>query len=152
MSHPAASPLAAHLGYWLRAVSNQVSHSFARKLEAEAVTVAEWAVLRQLYDAEPLAPSRLAEAMGLSRGAISKLAERLRAKGLLRREADATDGRAQILALAPAGAALVPRLAALADANDAEFFADLPAADRLALQRILRAIVDRHALRAVPVD
>ena len=29
-----ASPLEAHLGYWLRFVSNQVSHSFDRKLAA----------------------------------------------------------------------------------------------------------------------
>ena len=32
------------------------------------------------------------------------------------------DGRAQTLALTPAGRALTPRLAVLADANDAEFF------------------------------
>ena len=62
--------LTAHLGYWLRQVSNHVSHAFARKLEAEGVTVAEWTMLRELYGGHALGPSRLAERMGLTRGAI----------------------------------------------------------------------------------
>ena len=39
---------------------------------------------------------------------------------MLVRTADPEDGRAQTLALTPAGRALVPALAALADVNDAE--------------------------------
>ena len=34
------SPLKAHLGYWLRYVSNHVSHAFALQLGARGVTVA----------------------------------------------------------------------------------------------------------------
>ena len=49
-----------HLGYWLRYVSNQVSHSFSLKLAARDVTVAEWVVLRELYDTDAMAPSALA--------------------------------------------------------------------------------------------
>ena len=44
------SDLAAHTGYWLRMVSNAVSQDFARKLADQGVTVAEWAVMRVLYD------------------------------------------------------------------------------------------------------
>jgi hypothetical protein len=40
------SQLEAHLGYWLRAVSNHVSHAFKMKVETHGVTVAEWVVLR----------------------------------------------------------------------------------------------------------
>jgi len=146
------SDLTAHLGYWLRFVSNHVSQAFARKVEAHGVTVAEWVVMRQLLEEKALAPSRLAERMGMTRGAISKLAERLIAKSLLARAADPKDGRAQVLSLTPAGRALVPRLGALADANDAEFFAHLSAADRKALLRILKGIVDKRSLRFLPVE
>src|SRR5690242_9818086 len=66
------SELAAHLGYWLRFVSNHVSQAFARKVEARGVTVAEWVLLRQLLDEEALAPSRLSERMGMTRGTVSK--------------------------------------------------------------------------------
>lgn len=147
-----ASDLTDHLGYWLRYVSNHVSHAFARKVEAHGVTVAEWVLMRQLLDEEALAPSRLAERMGMTRGAISKLAERLIAKSMLVRAADPQDGRAQTLSLTSVGRALVPELAALADANDAEFFDHLAAKDRAALLRILRKIVEKRGLKSVPVD
>jgi DNA-binding MarR family transcriptional regulator len=147
-----ASDLTAHLGYWLRHVSNHVSQAFARKVEAHGVTVAEWVLMRQLLDEEALAPSRLAERMGMTRGAISKLAERLIAKSILVRAADPEDGRAQTLSLTSAGRALVPELAALADANDAEFFDHLLPDDRAALLRILRQIVEKRGLKSMPVD
>src|SRR5690242_15425598 len=107
------SELQAHLGYWLRAVSNAVSQGFARAIEAEGVTVAEWVVLRMLYDVESIAPGQLAQRMGMTKGAISKLADRLVVKGLVVRRADPEDGRAQSLALLPVGRALVPKLAEL---------------------------------------
>lgn len=65
---PRASQLTDHLGYWLRQVSNHVSHGFARKLADKDVTVAEWGLMRILYGKEPSAPSRLADEMGLTRG------------------------------------------------------------------------------------
>ena len=72
-THTAVSALESHLGYWLRYVSNQVSHAFAPKVQARGVTVAEWVVLRERYDKE-VRPSALAERLGMTRGAISKLA------------------------------------------------------------------------------
>lgn len=152
---PVAVPVAdlsAHLGYWLRYVSNHVSQAFARKVEAHGVTVAEWVLMRQLFDVDRLAPSRLAARMGMTRGAITKLADRLIAKALVARAADPEDGRAQTLELTPAGRALVPELAALADRNDAEFFDHLAPDDRTALVRILRGIVETRGLSAQPVD
>ncbi|MGE4218368.1 MAG: MarR family winged helix-turn-helix transcriptional regulator [Alphaproteobacteria bacterium] len=146
------SPLDAHLGYWLRYVSNHVSHAFARKLAQRGVTTAEWVVMRALYDRVSLSPSALAEALGMTRGAITKLADRLVAKSLLRRERVRGDQRYQALLLTPDGRDLVPDLAALADANDAEFFGHLAPAERSALETALKEIVQRHALGAVPTD
>jgi len=146
------SDLESHLGYWLRYVSNHVSQTFARKVEAHGATVAEWVLMRQLLEEEALAPSRLAERMGMTRGAITKLADRLIAKSLLTRKADPGDGRAQTLALTVKGRRLVPELAVLADANDAEFFDHLAPKDRAALLRMLRGIVEKRGLKSVPVD
>lgn len=151
-SQQKVSPLDAHLGYWLRYVSNQVSHAFGQKLAARDVTVAEWVVLRELYDRDAAAPSELAERLGMTRGAISKLAERLLAKALVTREAGEGDRRYQTLALAEAGRALVPTLAALADTNDEEFFGHLDFSAREAIQEAMKEIVRRQGSRAVPVD
>lgn len=147
----AVSPLEGHLGYWLRFVSNQVSQAFAEKLAGRGVTVAEWVVMRALYDADALPPSALAERMGSTRGHLSRLGERLLAKALVSRTPDARDGRSHALALTPAGRALVPELAALADRNDAEFFGHLGADERAAIEGAMREIVRRHGLRSVPV-
>lgn len=146
------SALEAHAGYWLRFVSNHVSHAFSRKLAARDVTVAEWVVLCELYEAEATAPSRLADRLGMTRGAITKLADRLIAKSLVARRRDRRDRRGQTLALTDEGRALVPGLSALADRNDAEFFGHLTAAERQWLERMMKEIVRRHALRAIPVD
>jgi DNA-binding MarR family transcriptional regulator len=90
--------------------------------------------------------------MGMTRGTVSKLAERLIDKGLLVRSANSEDARAHTLALTAKGRALVPELAALADANDSEFFDHLAPDDRAALLRILRGIVEKRGLHTVPVD
>ena len=149
---PAVSQLASHLGYRLRYVSNHVSHAFARKLEAKGVTVAEWAVLRELYGEDGVAPSRLAQGLGLTRGAISKLSDRLVAKDLLVREGNPDDGRARSLSLSRAGRRLVPKLSALADQNDAEFFADVSEEDRSTVERILNSILQRRGLKSMAVS
>ena len=145
------SSLEDHLGYWLRYVSNHVSHAFALKLAGSEVTVAEWVVLRELYDSES-APSALADRLGMTRGAISKLADRLIAKDMIVRRANASDGRFQSLALTRRGRAITPQLAALADENDAEFFANLDIETRKRIATALKDVVRVKRLRGAPVD
>ena len=146
------SELEDHLGYWLRYVSNQVSHAFSLKLAAREVTVAEWVMLRELYERDGMAPSALADRLGMTRGAISKLVDRLAAKSLLTRVPGKPDRRYQDLTLTAAGRALVPELSALADRNDAEFFGHLKPADRATIERIMEDIVRKLGLRTMPVD
>ncbi|WP_213742223.1 MarR family transcriptional regulator [Bradyrhizobium sp. dw_411] len=147
-----ASQLTDHTGYWMRMVSNAVSQEFARKVSGEDVTVAEWAFMRALYDLEPTPPSVLAERMGMTKGAISKLAERLVAKGLVKRAESQQDKRAHSLSLTTEGRAKIPVLASLADENDAEFFGVLTKEEHETLDRILRVLVERRGLKATPVD
>lgn len=146
------SGLEAHLGYWLRSVSNHVSQSFQNRVEQHGVTVAEWVVIRTLFDAEAAKPSDLATTLGLTRGAISKLVDRLAAKDLVAVVSDPQDRRAQRLSLRPAGRRLVPKLAALADANDAEAFGYLDPRQRADLLTTLQAIAAHLGIRGSPLD
>jgi DNA-binding MarR family transcriptional regulator len=146
------SNLEDHLGYWLRMVSNQVSHAFAAKVEARGVTVAEWVVLRKLLDHKEAAPHRIASDLGQTRGAVSKLIDRLAAKKLVSRRPDKTDLRAQRIALTAKGRVLVPQLAADADRNDAEFFGRLDASDRKKLFRTLRGLASALDASTSPID
>ena len=86
-SAASVSELTEHAGFWLRFVSNHVSHGFSRRLLDYSVTVAEWVVMRELYGREAMPPSELAEKIGLTRGAVSKLVERLVEKELVARTA-----------------------------------------------------------------
>ena len=148
----AVSDLEEHLGYWLRVISNGVSHGFARKLEGNDVTVAEWAFMRALFDVDERSPTALADRLGMTKGAVTKLADRLIAKGFVDRAPDRDDKRAQILGLTPLGRKKVPALAALADENDAAFFGFLGRGERETLERLLKKIAGRRALRNVPID
>jgi len=148
-----ASPLKSHVGFWMRMVSNSVSHSFARKLEQKGVTVAEWVVLREMFEhGDRTNPAHVAELTGLTRGAISKLIDRLLAKKLVTRESSADDRRYQDIALTRSAKTLVPELAKLADQNDGEFFACLSKKERADLVATLQRIAEHNRLQKLPVE
>lgn len=146
------SNLPDHVGYWLRFVSNHVSQAFAQKVEARGVTVAEWVLMRAMLDAGAANPSQLADQLGLTRGAISKLVERLCLKNLATRSADGPDRRYQTVALTPQGRKLVPQLARIADQNDREFFGHLSTKQRTQLVNQLTELVRRHGWKDSPVN
>lgn len=146
------STLEDHAGYWLRFVSNHVSHAFARKVEARGITVAEWVLMREMFNAEAASPSRLADTVGMTRGAVSKLIQRLCRKKLAVRSSSDDDRRYQTVELTAAGKRLVPVLAQLADENDREFFGHLKPEEKTWLVSLLRDIVRQHGWKELPVD
>lgn len=146
------SDLESHLGYWLRFISNHVSHAFRLKVESHGVTVAEWVVLRTLFDLDAVNPSQLAEKIGMTRGAISKLVERLVHKGLMLCRTSKADRRYQNVTLSASGRKLVPALAELADQNDHEFFGHLDERERAQLFGVLGNIVQARGLKQLPME
>ncbi len=150
MSKSSISNLEDHLGYWLRLVSNHVSHAFKAKVESHGVTVAEWVVLRILFTTDDINPSQIAEQLGMTRGAISKLVDRLVEKKLVQIRVEKADRRFQSIFLTPAGRAMVPKLAALADENDEEFFSSLNDKQRSQLASLLKQIVAERGLKETP--
>lgn len=148
-----ASELRSHIGYRLRVVSNAVSQSFAKKLALSNVTVAEWVILREMYSNEKkTSPSVVAELTGLTRGAVSKLIDRLLSKGLVVRAESSTDRRYQEIKLTASAIKLVPKLANIADENDEGFFAVLTAPERKNLMAMLIKIADLHRLKTNPIE
>ncbi len=148
---PSASNLNAHTGYLMRMVSNAVSQEFARRVAGQGVTVAEWVMLRSLYGDDATTPSALADKMGMTRGAISKLADRLIEKGLVVRSGNPDDKRAHLLSLSFAGTKKVPILASIADENDAAFFAALNGEEHASVRAALFNLIADHRLSAMPI-
>lgn len=152
VSKQSASALEAHLGFWLRRVSNHVSGSFVRSLRDQRASAAEWVLLRELYERGEAAPKEMAEALAMTRGAVSKIVDKLEAKGWISIRSTPLDGRVQVLSLTRSGRRVVPVMARIADQNDDRFFGCLTANERDALGKLLVKLAECHQIHGVPVD
>ncbi len=147
---PAPSPLDAHVGFWLRFVSNHVSGRFQTLLEERKVTVTEWVALRTMFDHAETSHADLIDALGMTKGAASKIMSRLEEKGLAQRKPADGRARGQALVLTHTGRALVPQLAGLADANDLHFFGCLGDKERRTIINTMRKLAKHHRLVQIP--
>jgi len=147
------SDLKKHIGFWMRVVSNQVSHAFAKKLADSGVTVAEWVILREMYGSQHvISPNQVATLTGLTRGAVSKLIERLLSKGLVTRKESKEDRRYQVIALTREAKGLLPKLAKIADENDAYFFSPLTLEEKRILSKLLIKLARENNFSQLPIS
>jgi len=147
-----ASSLETHAGFWLRFVSNHVSARFQAQIEEQDISISEWVAMRTLFDRDETSNAVLIKALGMTKGAASKIVSRLEAKGLAVRQLVEGSGREQTLSLTDAGSALVPRLAAIADENDEHFFGHMSQRQRSDLMRLLSGLVAHHQLHELPIS
>ncbi len=141
-----------HLGYWLRHISNHVSGAFARALQARQVSVAEWVALWHIHDQQTITPGALADLLGMTRGAVSKVLTKLESKTWITRASSVADNRVQWIALTPAGEQILPELAQIADRNDAYFFGALSRKEHETLKSLLQKLAHIHQWNDVPID
>ena len=146
------SGIEAHLGFWLRRVSNTVSSSFIRSLKEQQTSAAEWVLLRELYERGEATPTEMADTLTMTRGAISKIVDKLEAKAWIAIRSTPSDGRSQVLSLTRTGRRVVPILAKIADQNDERFFACLAVSERDMLRTLLIKLVECNAIQDVPVE
>jgi DNA-binding MarR family transcriptional regulator len=144
--------LQTHLGYWLRLVSNQVSGRFARALQERELSVAEWVALNQIGGGSAVSPADIATATGMTRGAISKVLDKLEHRKWLTRAVREQDHRAQLLTLTRPARRVLPELIGIADRNEAHFFGVLTTAEQSVLRTLLQKVAASHQLSTVPVD
>jgi DNA-binding MarR family transcriptional regulator len=134
------SNLHEHLGYWLRCLSNFVSHTFAERLELQGVSVAQWVVLRTLYDSTGITLNEAAHRVGVDKSTLSRAVEKLVQKGLTNR-IEGRDRRSVDITLTPAGKKLVLQVAKIADENDHAFFDTLSARQRKEFLSVIKRLL-----------
>ena len=144
------SALESHLGFWLRFVSNQVSSRFENLLAEHDISVTEWVAMRSLYGRMDASHAELISALGMTKGAASKVISRLEAKELAGRQLSRDSQREQVVFLTETGHALVPKLAAMADENDTHFFGHLTDLQRQSLITLMQELVIHHQIKQVP--
>jgi DNA-binding MarR family transcriptional regulator len=145
------SNLETHLGYWLRLVSNEVSGAFARALQQHHISVAEWVALNQIATWTAPTSARLAVEMGMTRGAVSKILDKLESKNLISRATSQIDSRVQLLTLTGKARRALPSLTNIADSNDKHFFEVLGTDEQALLRRLLRDLAHAHGMRRIPI-
>lgn len=131
-------------------MSNAVSGAFVRGLQEKHASVAEWVLLRELFERGQSSPGELAEISGLTRGAVSKIIDKLAAKTWIQTDTKEGDGRFRLISLTREGRRNLPILAKVADTNDARFFDCLAPAEREILRELLAKVAAHHRVYDVP--
>ena len=116
------------------------------------MTVSEWVVLREMFRLGCTSPTVLAQVSGMSKGAVSKLIDRLESKGMVSKSILLADRRQHSIELTTEGEALVPVLAEMADQNDEEFFGKLPRQLRDDLLGAMKEVARTHQLKNAPLN
>lgn len=139
-----SGPEAEGCGLLLSRVARAANRSLACALGTLGLRGQQFAVLHRLAEAGPLPQADLAASLRLHASNLVRVLDEIEELGLVGRERDPTDRRRQLVALTPAGAAMLRRADRIAAETERELLAPLNAAERAQLRSLL-ARVAAHA-------
>jgi DNA-binding MarR family transcriptional regulator len=145
--------LGEYLPYRLSVAANAVSQLIARAYEDRfGLKVPQWRLIAVLADEGPLTPQSLCERTVMDKVTVTRAAQGLVQRHLVRREPNASDGRSHRLRLTAAGEELHRQIAPLALEYEGRLLAALgqPEVERLKrqllrLQRTADALTSRYS-------
>lgn len=154
---PVSSFVDDYLPALLALASHFISDEFHRVVLAQDLTVNEWRVLACLADGNLMSTGELARVSLTTQPTVTRVIDRLAARGEVRRVDDDSDRRLTLVQITPAGARIVKRLAALAREHEARVLAPMGPQRAADLKHALRQLVSEQApgtlssaLRAAP--
>jgi DNA-binding MarR family transcriptional regulator len=128
-----------YLPYRLSVAANAVSQLIARAYEDRfGLKVPQWRLVAVLADEGPLTPQALCERTVMDKVTVTRAAQALVRRRLLKREPNASDGRSHRLRLTEAGAILHREIAPLALEYEARLLAGIGTQEIERLKRQLR--------------
>lgn len=118
--YSASSYVPSHsVGFLMKRIMGIVSQEVDRRLNEHDLTNAQWVPLYRIWRGEGTTVADLARQCHADAGAMTRMLDRLEAKGLLRRVRSTTDRRVVQVELTPAGTAVAERVPqVLADAHN----------------------------------
>jgi DNA-binding MarR family transcriptional regulator len=137
------------VGYLMKRIGLSIVQQVDRRLQAHDLTSAQWGPLFKIHQGEATTVAALAQALQTDVGAMTRLLDRLEAKGLCRRVRSDADRRVVQLELTPAGEAVAREVrGVLADVLNAHL-AGFTDTEWHQLQDLLRRMLaNGEALRA----
>jgi len=140
-------PLSDRPGFLVRRLHQIHVALFAEECAPFGITPVQFSVLTALERDAPLDQVSLAGEVGIDRANCTDVLRRLEERKLIRREASATDSRAKLCELTPAGRKLLERLAPAARRAHDRTLDALPRAERDAfLKSLVRLVEANNAL------
>ena len=140
------------VGYMMRRIISLVGHGIESELELTGLTNAQWMPLFKLYRGEASTVAELARLCDLDAGSMTRLLDRLEAKGLCRRVRSCDDRRVVNIELTDAGrlsAHEIPKtLCRIQNAHLQGFSVEEWSTLKGFLRRILHTAQDLHVVRA----
>lgn len=134
------SPLADKLGFWLRLAQQSAFDAFHRGMGPLGLTPGRLGALLLLEANPDIRQAALAEALRVKPSNLTVLLAGLEADGLVRREEDAANRRANLLRLTPTGRALLRRARLIEAEIEGGLAAGLTPAEHRALLAALKRI------------
>ena len=130
------------VGYMMRRILSIVASAVERELEPSGLTNAQWVPLFKLYVKQGATVAELARECELDAGSMTRLLDRLEAKGLCRRVRSSEDRRVVNLELTPEGTAVAQQIPAVLSRVQNEHLAGFTMEEWTLLKSFLRRILD----------
>ena len=128
------------IGFQLRRITTLLGAEVERCMEPLGLTDAQWKPLLRLLLDPPGTAAALARMCHLDAGGLTRLLDRLEAKGLCQRERSLEDRRVVNIALTPEGRAVAERLPAILTGVQDELLAGFSEAEEAQLRDFLARI------------
>ena len=129
----------------LAQASHLISGEFHRIVTAKGFTVSDWRVLASLDGAEPMSIGALARLTTMKQPTLTRVVDRLQARGHVRRIAHASDRRITLIEITAAGDKLVSGLIELAKEHERRVLEPFGMARSNELKKTLKQMIALHA-------
>lgn len=133
-----------YLAALLAQASQLISGEFHQVVRANGFSVSEWRVLATLAGSEPLSIGRLADITTIKQPTVTRLLDRMEAKGMVERLEHDGDRRITLVGITPAGSRMVSRLILLAREHEQRVLAPFGLERAEELKSTLRHIIELH--------
>lgn len=128
----------------LAQASHLISGEFHRIVTGKGFTVSEWRVLASLHGSEPMSIGSLARIVVMKQPTLTRVLDRMQARGHVRRIAHDSDRRVTLIAITPAGDKLVGGLIELANEHERRVLEPFGMARSRELKKTLKEMIELH--------
>jgi DNA-binding MarR family transcriptional regulator len=139
-------------GYLMRQILNSVSHQVTRELEPSGLTNAQWMPMLKLYLGKASTVAEIARQCQLDAGSMTRMLDRLEAKGLLARVRSSDDRRVVNIALTDEGREKAAEIPAVLSRVQNAHLAGFSVEEWQSLKGYLRRILETAQTLQAPAE